>query len=300
MEPSQSTASNESLSVAQGLRISKLGLAINFVLAIGKTVTGAFGQSQALIADGIESTADVLSSLIVWGGLRLSIKPADASHPYGHGKAEPIATILVAFLLLLAATLIGIHSIAELQSPAPSSPRWFTLPVLVLVIITKETLFRIAARTGRGLESTALLGEAWHHRSDALTSAAAFVGISIALIGGSQFARADDWAALLACTVIAWNGFRLLRNALDHIMDAAVDPETTERIRDLAATVPGVRRIEKCRIRRSGLHLALDMHVVVTGSLTVRQGHDISHAVKDRLIASPLRINDVTVHIEPD
>ena len=160
-------------------------------------------------------------------------------------------------------------------------------------------MFRAAFRTGRSLESTALKSDAWHHRSDALTSAAAFVGISIALIGGRGYGSADDWAALLACGVISWNGLRLLRSALDELMDASVSPEVVSQVRELAAAVEGVAAIDKCRIRKSGLHLALDIHVVVEGDLTVRRGHEIAHLVKDRLLASQHRNNDVTVHVEP-
>jgi cation diffusion facilitator family transporter len=284
--------------VESGLRLSKLALLINTTLAVVKIATGVLGSSYVLIADGIESTADIFSSIVVWGGLRVAILPADENHPYGHGKAEPVAGIIVSMLLLGAALLIAVQSVREILIPH-RAPAWFTLPVLLVVIVIKETLFRLAFRAGRSLESTALKSDAWHHRSDALTSAAAFVGIAIALIGGRGYESADDWAALLACGVIGWNGLRLLRSALDEVMDAAVSPETTAAVRSLAADVEGVVAIEKCRIRKAGLHLALDIHVVVNGELTVRQGHEIAHQVKDRLLQSQHRINDVTVHIEP-
>jgi cation diffusion facilitator family transporter len=286
-------------SVATGLRLSALAVAINAFLAIGKIVTGVAGNSYALIADGIESTADVLSSFIVWGGLRLSLKPADADHPYGHGKAESIAALIVSFMLLGAAMLIAVQSIREIRTPH-HAPEWFTLVVLLAVIVIKETLSRSVFKVGCSLESSALKSDAWHHRSDALTSAAAFVGISIALLGGRGFESADDWAALAACGVIAWNGLRLSRAALDEVMDAAVSPEVTALVKSIAAGVEGVKDIEKCRVRKSGLHLAMDIHVQVDGDMSVRQSHVIAHHVKDRLLASQHRINDVTVHIEPD
>jgi len=287
-------------SVRAGLRLSLAALVINLLLAIIKTAAGIFGRSNALIADGIESTADILSSLVVWGGLRLAIKPPDADHPYGHGKAEPIASIVVSLMLLGAGLLIAVRSIQGLTSAGREPPEWFTLPVLLLVILVKETLFRLAFKTGRGLGSSALQSDAWHHRSDALTSAAAFLGISIALIGGSAFASADDWAALAACGVITFNALRLLRGALDEVMDASVAPELIEQVRHLAAQVDGVVGIDKCRMRKAGLHRALDIHVVVNGNLSVRRGHEISHEVKDRLLEANLRLNDVMVHIEPD
>ena len=285
--------------VETGLRLSKLALLINAGLAAVKIATGILGNSYVLVADGIESTADIFSSIVVWGGLRVAILPADENHPYGHGKAEPVASVIVSLLLLGAAMLIAVQSVREILTPH-RAPGWFTLPVLLVVILIKETLFRFAFRTANSLESTALKSDAWHHRSDALTSAAAFVGIAIALIGGPGYENADDWAALLACAVIAWNGLRLLRAALDEVMDAAVSPDIVAAVRRLAGEVEGVITVEKCRIRKVGLHLALDIHVVVDGELTVRRGHDISHQVKDRLLASQHRINDVTVHIEPN
>jgi cation diffusion facilitator family transporter len=285
-------------SLETGIRISQFALVINSLLAATKIAAGVVGHSYVLIADGIESTADIFSSVVVWGGLRVSAIPADENHPFGHGKAEPIASVIVSLLLLGAAVLIAIQSLHELVTPH-RTPAWFTLPVLLIVIVVKEALFRFAFKAGRSLESTALKSDAWHHRSDALTSAAAFVGISIALLGGPGYESADDWAALVACSVIAWNGLRLLRGALDEVMDASVSPEVVAEVRKLAADVKDVVAIEKCRVRKVGLHLALDIHVMVDGHLSVHRGHEIAHQVKDRLLASQHRINDVTVHIEP-
>jgi len=285
-------------SVETGLRLSKLALFINALLAVVKIAAGVLGNSYVLIADGIESTADIFSSAVVWGGLRWAVMPADENHPYGHGKAEPVASILVSLLLLGAAMVIAVQSVHEIMTPH-RAPAWFTLPLLLAVIITKEALFRFAFRAGHSLESTALKSDAWHHRSDALTSAAAFVGIAIALAGGPGYESADDWAALVACGVIVWNSLRLLRAALDEIMDAAVSPAIVDEVRRLAANVEGVLEIEKCRIRKIGLHLALDIHVVVDGNLSVRRGHEIAHLVKNRLLESQHRINDVIVHVEP-
>ena len=284
--------------VQSGLFVTGIGIAVNFCLAAVKIAAGWFGHSYALIADGIESFADVFSSVVVWSGLRLSVKPADEEHPYGHGKAEPIAAGIVALMLLAAAVVICVQSIREIRNPHfPPAP--FTLVVLIGVVLVKEIMFRVASRVGRHIESTAVKGDAWHHRSDALTSLAAFVGISIALIGGPGYEAADDWAALLAAVVIAWNGQRLLRSALDEMMDVSASPEVVREVEIIATKVEGVHSIEKCRIRKAGLHLAMDIHVRVDGNLTVREGHNIAHAVKDRLVESQYRINDVTIHIEP-
>ena len=281
------------------LRFSKFAIVVNIALAAAKIAAGVLGNSYVLIADGVESTADVFSSLVVWSGLRFSVRPADANHPFGHGKAESVASIIVSLVLLGAALLLALQSFREIGAPQPRTPEPFTLLVLLAVIVIKETLYRFAWKTGDSLRSTALKGDAWHHRSDALTSAAAFLGIAIALLGGPRFASADAWAALVACGVIAWNGLRLLRTALDEVMDAAVAPEITAAVRKIAGDVEGVQAIDKCRIRKSGIHLALDIHVVVDGEWSVRRGHALAHLVKDRLLASSHRINDVTVHIEP-
>jgi cation diffusion facilitator family transporter len=286
-------------SLQSALKLSATSLVLNALLAGIKIAAGILGNSYVLIADGIESSADVFTSFVVWAGLRFAALPADANHPFGHGKAETIASGVVSLSLLGAAILIAVQSVGEIVTPQ-GPPRTFTLVVLVVVIIIKELLFRRVVRTGTELGSAALKADAWHHRSDALTSAAAFVGILIALVGGKGFETADDWAALVACAIIAWNGIRLLRGTLDEMMDASVSPEIVAAVRKLAAEVEGVIGIEKCRVRKIGLHLALDIHVVVDGDLSVRRGHAIAHEVVEKLRTSQHHINDVTVHIEPE
>jgi cation diffusion facilitator family transporter len=284
--------------IEPGLRLSVVAVAVNLILAGIKIAAGVIGNSYVLIADGIESTADVFSSVIVWGGLRVSVLPADANHPYGHGKAEPVAGIIVSAVLLGAAILIAVQSVREILTPH-EAPQAFTLLVLVAVIVVKEVLYRAVWKTGASLDSAALKADAWHHRSDALTSIAAFIGITIALVGGRGYESADDWAALVACGIIAWNGTRMLRLSLNEVMDASVRPELVSAVRRMAADVNGVVAIEKCRVRKVGLHLALDIHVVVNGNLSVKRGHAIAHEVEAKLRNSEHRINDVVVHVEP-
>lgn len=285
--------------LAQGFRATLVSVVANPLLALGKIVAGVMGNSYALVADGIESSADVFSSLVVWKALRVSTRPADRDHPYGHGKAESIAGLFVSGVLVAAALLIAVQSVKEIITPH-HAPAAFTLVVLVVVVAAKELLFRYVSRAGHTLGSTALKSDAWHHRSDAITSAAAFIGIAIALLGGPGYESADDWAALVACAIIGYNGVALLRPALAEIMDAAVPRETEARVREIAGAVAGVRAIEKCRIRKSGLGLLMDIHVVVDGELTVRAGHTIAHRVKDALMAAEdLPVHDVVVHTEP-
>jgi cation diffusion facilitator family transporter len=271
---------------------------ISAFLAAVKIVSGIIGHSYALIADGVESVMDIFSALVVWGSLRVAAKPPDSNHPYGHGRAESLGAMVVALGLLGAALGIAIQSIHEIITPhrAPAS---FTLFILAGVVITKEILYRILRRTGIEIASSAVRADAWHHRSDALTSLAAFVGISVSLLGGPGYEAADDWAALFACLVIAFNGIRLLRTTLDDVMDAAAPDEVVQKVRRIAGSVADVEHIDKCRVRRSGLSLLVEVHVVVDGELPVRRGHDIAHAVKATLIASRLGILDVAVHIEP-
>lgn len=284
--------------VNQGIRTTLLGVVVSAILGAVKIIAGILGNSYALIADGIESMLDIISSLAVWGGLRLASNPPNERFPYGYGKAEPLATLAVAIALVSAATGIAIQSVREILTPH-HAPAPFTLFVLVGVVLTKEMLFRRMSRTGSEIGSRAVIADAWHHRADSITSMAAFVGISVALIAGPGYESADDWAALVACVVILANGYRLLRSALGDIADAAPDPDVEKRIRDLATTVTGVQGIDKCRVRRSGLVLFVEIHVVVDGKLSVRAGHDIAHNVKDLLLDSSLTIQDVAVHVEP-
>jgi cation diffusion facilitator family transporter len=285
-------------SFQRGVRLSILSVFVNVALAATKIVAGVVGTSYALIADGIESSTDVFSSIVVWRGLRISAQPADEKHPYGHGKAESIAGLLVAIALIGAVVLIAVQSIREIVTPH-HAPAPFTLFVLLVVVIIKEVMYRAVYRTSRSLDSLALRGDAWHHRSDALTSAAAFIGITISLVGGAGYESADDWAALVACLVIAFNGGRLLFPALDEMMDASVPEPVEQEIRKVAGEVDGVCLIEKCRVRKSGLGLLMDIHVMVDGDLPVRRGHEIAHQVTDRLLTSEMPIHDVVVHVEP-
>ena len=271
---------------------------VNLIFAAAKILGGLFGHAYVLIADGIESALDVAGSFVIWGGLKFAARPPDETHPYGHGKAEPIAAAIVAFGVLAAAAGLAIESVREILTPH-YGPAPFTLGILIVVIAVKEILFRYVNRIGRHVESTAVQTDAWHHRSDALTSGAAFIGISVALIGGSGWQSADDWAALFACAVIAANGIRLLRPALYEIMDTAPRGKIVDLVRDAARSVPGVRDVEKSFVRKMGLSFYADLHVKVDGNISVRDGHRIAHEVKQAIQQTDSRIADVLVHIEP-
>jgi cation diffusion facilitator family transporter len=292
----QRTKSNSQLQ--SGSRLALLGAGINALLAVIKVVAGVVGNSYALIADGIESTLDIFGSLVVWAGLRYAAIPPDEDHPYGHGRAETLAAIAVALLLLGTSVILAIQSVREILTPH-HAPAPFTLVVLLLVIGVKEVLFRKVLHHGAAMGSAALETDAWHHRSDAITSAAAFIGITVALIGGPGYESADDYAALIACGVIAFNGVRVLGPALNEAMDSAPPPHIEKAIREVAITVKGVEGIEKCRVRKVGVEFYVDLHVLVNGNLPVRDGHAIAHAVKDAVREHLAAIADVLVHIEP-
>ena len=280
------------------MRTSLLAVAVSIALATMKLAAGVIGHSFALIADGVESTLDIVSASVVWGGLRIAATPPDENHPYGHGKAESMAALVVAAILLGVAVFLAIRSVAEILSPH-QAPAPFTLAVLVVVVITKELLFARMSRVGKAVDSTSLRADAWHHRSDSLTSAAAFIGISLSLILGEGYESLDAWAALFACGIIFYNGFRILRTALSEAMDRAAPPGVQARIRAVARSVPGVEDIDKCLSRKSGPYWLVDIHVMVDGDLPVSRGHSIGHDVKRALLRSDIGVLDVLVHIEP-
>ncbi len=282
----------------EGMRSTFIGILANTLLAAIKGIAGVVGNSYALIADAIESTTDIASSFIVWGGLKISTLPPDADHPYGHGKAEPLAAVVVSLTLIAAAITIAIQSVREIVTPH-DAPAAFTLAVLVLVVVTKETLFRFVFKVGQSVNSTAVKSDAWHHRSDAITSAAAFIGISISLIGGVGYEIADDWAALFASTIILFNAYRILRPAINEVMDSTPSSEVDRSIRQSAQHVEGVIALEKCFIRKMGLSYYVDLHVTVDGGLSVRHGHDIARQVKQAIRISNPNVAEVLVHIEP-
>ena len=281
------------------IRTTYFSIAGNTLLALAKGLTGFFGHSYALIADAIESTTDVLSSLLVLFGLKYAIKPADKNHPYGHGKAEPLVTFGVVGFLLMSATLIAYESILHIQTPH-QIPETYTLIVLGVIVIVKETFYRIVTKKGDQTNSSALKADAWHHRSDAITSLTAFVGISVAIYFGEGYESADDWAALLASGFILYNAYLIFRPALSEIMDEHVYDDLVQEIRTIARTVPGVMDTEKCFIRKTGLTYYVDLHAIVDQEISVREGHNIAHRLKNELLSQLPEITDVLIHVEPN
>ncbi len=281
------------------IRTSYYSMVGNTVLAAAKGITGVLGHSYALIADAIESTADIFSSFLVIIGLRVSTRPADKNHPYGHGKAEAVVTFAVVTFLLVSAVIISIQSIHNIQTPH-ESPKPFTLIVLGIIIAIKEFAYRHVKKHGKSAGSTMLEADAWHHRSDAITSAFAFVGISIAIWLGPGYEAADDWAALVAAIVIVYNAYRIFRPALSEVMDENRYEELILEIRSFAEEVDGVCDTEKCYVRKMGMEFYVDLHLIVDGKISVHEGHHIAHAVKDTLMVEIPEIAGVHIHVEPD
>ena len=282
----------------QAIKASYYSIVGNAALAIIKAVTGIFGNSYALIADAIESTTDVFASLLVLFGLKYSARPADNNHPYGHGRVEPLVTFAVVGFLVVSATIIVMESIDNIQTPQ-KVPKPYTLIVLAAIIITKEIFYRFVNKKSDDTKSSSLKADAWHHRSDAITSLMAFIGISIALIMGKGYETADDWAALFAAGFILYNAYLILRPALGEIMDEHLYDDMVDEIREVSHKEQGVIETEKCFIRKTGMTFHVDLHVIVDGTLTVNEGHEIAHNLKDRLLKEMPEIADILIHIEP-
>lgn len=289
--------------VHRGVRSVQLGLLVNAALAAAKLVAGIVGHSYALVADAVESTADIFASLVVWGGLHVAARPADDDHPFGHGRAEPLAATVVSIMLVAAAAGIAVQAVREIRTPHHPPASW-TLAVLVAVMVVKWTLSRRVQAVGAASGSTAVQADAAHHLSDAITSAAAFVGITVALVGsryrgGTAWAAADDWAALLAAAVIAYNGLSMARSALHDLMDRMPGDEVVTPIRGAAEGVPGVLAIEQLAVRKMGMTYRVTLHVQADPVLPLREAHVLSGKVKGAIRAAVPRVESVLVHMEP-
>ncbi len=288
---------SESANQKTAVKAIYFSVAGNTLLSVIKWLTGYFGNSYALIADAIESTADIMSSLLVLVGIKYIHRPADENHPYGHGRLEPLVTFVVVAFLVVSAFIIAYQSVLNIQTPH-ELPKVFTLYVLGPLIIWKEISFRLVMQKAKQANSSALKADAWHHRSDAITSIAAFFGISIALI--FEYAAADDWAALFASAIILYNSYKIFRPALGEIMDENLYEDVIAEIRKVAAGVEGVVTTEKCYVRKAGAQFHVDLHVEVDATITVKEGHHIAHVLQDALKQQIPNIGHILIHIEPD
>jgi len=283
----------------KAIKTTYLSILGNTGLALLKGVVGYFGNSYAMIADAIESVSDVFSSLLVLFGIKYAARPADKNHPYGHGRAEPLITFLVVGFLVTSAVVIAYQSIQNINTPH-ELPKAYTLIVLGVIIGIKEMFYRIVKRRGEQTHSSAIKADAWHHRSDAITSLAAFIGISAALVLGKGYEAADDWAALFASLIILYNSYQIFRPALGEIMDEQLNDDLIIKIRELSKKVNGIIDTEKCLIRKTGMKYHVDLHIIVDARITVREGHVIAHSLKDHLQKELIQLADVLIHVEPN
>lgn len=288
----------KTVSSKQSVTVTLIGLIMSAFLAIIKALGGIFGNSYALIADAIESIGDVLTSTLLLLGLRWSSKPPDKDHPYGHGKIEALISLGIALALCIAAYVIARESIHNIVTPH-KIPKPYTLVILVVVIVVKETLYRFVLKTGTQINSGVIKADAVHHRSDAITSALAFVGISIGIIGGDGYEVADDWAALLASAFILYNAYTIVRPAIGELLDEELEPELNDKVKRIAAAVTGVLFVQKCHTRKTGVMNHADLHIWVDKQLSVEQGHRIAHDVKDAIQHTLPQFADVMIHVEP-
>lgn len=285
-------------SAGAAVRAAQLGIVVNVALTVVKLVSGVVGHSYALVADAAESAFDLFGSLAVWTGVRIADRDATEEYPFGFGKAEALAAATVALLLLVASIGIAVASVHEIRTPHHAPAGW-TLAVLASVIVIKQLMSRRVQGIARAAGSTALAADAQHHRSDALTSLAAFVGIAVALAGGPGWESADDWAALVAAVVIAVNGAVLLRGAVADLMDRVPASHVVTAIRSAASGVDDVRAVEKLAVRRAGRGYWVDIHIEADPLMSLEAAHIVSGKVKGAIRASTPQVLGVLVHMEP-
>lgn len=300
MSTDSSNANRPARAIAEmGMKSTLAGIFVNLGLAVTKCAAGFLGNSFALIADGVESATDVVTGLVVYFGLKTAIRPPDEKHPYGYGKAEPIAALVVSLSLVGVALTLGFESIRGILTTPHPRPAPYTLIVLAGVLVVKELLYRHVNSVGNAIGSSAVRSDAWNHRGDAITSAFAFAGISIALLGGKGWEVADRWAALGAAFLILYSASKELRPAIFELGDRTPDPTIEEQVRTIAKRVPGVFGLEKCLVRKMGFTFYVDLHVMVNGDLSVREGHRIAHRVEDEVLRALQHVSEVLVHVEP-
>ncbi len=287
------------INVKKAIKASYFSIVGNTLLALLKGAAGFFGNSYALIADAIESTTDIFSSFLVLLGIKYSNRPADENHPYGHGRAEALITFIVVGFLITAATIIAYESILNIQTPHELPKSW-TLIVLGGIIIWKEISFRLVLKRSKETNSSALKADAWHHRSDAITSIAAFIGISIALLFGEGYESADDWAALFASGFIIYNSYLIFRPALGEIMDEHLHDDIIDEIRAVSPKVKGIKGTEKCFVRKAGMVYHIELHAIVDANITVKEGHKLAHRLEDYLREEIVGLGHILIHVEPD
>ncbi len=279
-------------------RVVRAGIIANAGLSLAKGAAGVIGNSFALVADAAESLGDIFGSLVVWSGLRVAEQDADSEHPYGHGKAEPIAAAVVGLMLLLAGIGIVVQAVRGILTPNDQPAAW-TLLVLLVVVVVKEGIFRRVLQVAAETDSHVMHADARHHRSDAISSLAAFIGVGAAILGGPGWRWADEGAAIIAGVIIVLNGISIVRPALHDLMDGALDAALLRRVREVAERVAGVHSTEKLLARRVGSRIWIDLHVHADGAMSLHDAHELGHEVTRAIQRELPLVENVLVHMEP-
>ena len=287
---------NSNLRFERGKRISIISLVANTILALVKISIGFLASSTALIADGFHSVSDMASTIIVMFSLHLSETPADKNHPYGHEKAEALGTNILAVILILTAVFLGRDAFNIILSGEIAEPGTLALAAAFLSIVVKELLYRFTIKIGREINSRGLIADAHHHRSDALSSVAALIGIAGAKLG---FRILDPIAGLIVAFLILKVGYDILKDTSYELMDGRPEKEKIEEIINLAEEIEGVKDIHDIKLRSYGPRYIADLKIAVDGRLSVKEGHNIAVKVKNKIIENEDDVKDVLVHVDP-
>ncbi|MFC3419615.1 cation diffusion facilitator family transporter [Salinicoccus hispanicus] len=281
-----------------------IGIGVNLLLAILKTVGGIVGNSRALIADAVHSASDVISSVAVLVGIRAAQKPPDSEHPYGHGKSENVATLIVAILLVIVGFEIIYNAILSvLDGAVESNTSMIALYIIIFSIVVKEALFQYKFRLGTKIKSPALIADAWHHRSDAISSVVALIGIGLSIVGAAfgipYLGYLDPVASAVIALIIMYMGYQLAKEAVSMSLEVVLTDEETEAMRKTVIGIDKVRQIDRLIARSHGSYVIIDIKISVDADITVEEGHHIARIVKQTLLGNHEEVKDVNVHVNP-
>lgn len=289
---------SNSTSASTGSKVTLVGVLVNTLLILLKFAAGIFGSSQALIADAVHSISDLFTDIVVLIGIRIRQKPPDKTHHFGHARIETLASLIVGMALIGTALYLGIDASLTIHRHTEYHPTGLALFGAGVSIVLKEVLYHYTIRTGRRIKSQLIVANAWHHRSDALSSVAVFIGVAGTQINPSWHIL-DAFAALLVSFFIVKVGLEILRDALREFTDTAPRPEVIGKIKQCALSVKGVVDTHDLRVRTSGGQYQMEIHIVVDGQLTVLEGHKIAKAVEGCLVEDVGNFDSITIHVDP-
>jgi len=280
-----------------------IGIIINTFLAIIKAIGGFVSGSRALIADALHSTTDIIGSVVILLAVKIANKPPDEEHPYGHGKAENIASIIVALLLIVVGVEVSISSVKVFFGDIPKAPGNIAIYILIAAIVIKELLFYYKYWLGKKYKSPALISEAWHHRSDSLSSLAALIGVGLAVLGEYLHIHwliyGDAIAGIIVSIIVIKVGYELAKDSANVVLEKVLDKNEIKKYEETVYKVDGVIEINELLARTHGSYIVIDLKLSVDPNITVKQGHDIAHVTKATLIKTHKEVEDVLVHINP-